>query len=870
MTTLNCKNERRREQVRRQGQLFGLDYLKVADDQRTLTVHFLGKAPHKIDKDNVLIEGGRRIRDIRVLGAEVNRFDHPELDDTLEVLLDKAGDFSTYKLRIIERDRQGRPRPHPAFDPRYDSVEFGFKVDCPDDLDCKTEPQCPPVAREVTEIDYLAKDYSSFRQLMLDRLSLVMPGWKERHVPDIGIALVEVLAYVGDYLSYYQDAVATEAYLDTARQRISVRRHARLVDYQMHEGCNARTWVMLKTDSEEMTLDPRNTFFITGLDDSMNIGIDLMQVELERVPAGSFEVFEPMTGETINIFESHNKISFYTWGDDECCLDRGAVSATLYGELVEDDHTSDRPPQDHDPNKQRKYEGKNHEQKDYDHKSSQQKKHGSAPRLHLRPGDVLIFEEIKGPGSGNVADADLAHRHAVRLTRVDAATDPLNGKQITEIEWAKEDALPFTLCISSLGPPPGCKIIRNVSVARGNIIPADHGRTTKEELKSVPIKANVEECQGEGVVADTSVIAGRYRPKLKRWPLTFSQPLKANSPAARMLGQDVRGALPEVWLTSDPAPSSDSRWLAQHDLLSSLGDDQHFVVEIDDDRRAHLRFGDGELGRAPLAGMRFSAVYRVGGGTAGNVGAEAVSHIVFRENKKSGGITQVRNPLPATGATGPEPLAEVKLFAPHAFRRELRRAVVADDYASIVQHDLADRVQRAAATLRWNGSWYEALVAVDQLGKEEADAALLDDITRRLHLYRRISHDLTVKTARLVPLDIVMEICVDSHYLQGHVKATLGDLFSNRVLADGRKGFFHPDNMSFGDGIHLSRLVAIAQSVAGVESVAVRKFERLYEGPAGEIESGVLPLGPLEVPQMENDPSFPERGKLILTMGGGR
>ena len=44
-----------------------------------------------------------------------------------------------------------------------------------------------------------------------------MPDWQERHVPDIGVALVELLAYVGDYLSYYQDAVATEAYLETAR-----------------------------------------------------------------------------------------------------------------------------------------------------------------------------------------------------------------------------------------------------------------------------------------------------------------------------------------------------------------------------------------------------------------------------------------------------------------------------------------------------------------------------------------------------------------------------------------------------------------------------------------------------------------------------
>ena len=50
------------------------------------------------------------------------------------------------------------------------------------------------------------------------------------------VALVELLAYAGDQLSYYQDAVATEAYLGTARRRVSVRRHARLVDYPMHDG----------------------------------------------------------------------------------------------------------------------------------------------------------------------------------------------------------------------------------------------------------------------------------------------------------------------------------------------------------------------------------------------------------------------------------------------------------------------------------------------------------------------------------------------------------------------------------------------------------------------------------------------------------
>ena len=95
------------------------------------------------------------------------------------------------------------------------------------------------------EIDYLAKDYASFRQLMLDHLALRVPGWTERSEADLGIVLVEILAYVGDYLSYYQDAVATEAYLGTARRRTSIKRHVRLLDYVLHEGCNARVWVQI-------------------------------------------------------------------------------------------------------------------------------------------------------------------------------------------------------------------------------------------------------------------------------------------------------------------------------------------------------------------------------------------------------------------------------------------------------------------------------------------------------------------------------------------------------------------------------------------------------------------------------------------------
>jgi hypothetical protein len=64
--------------------------------------------------------------------------------------------------------------------------------------------------------------------------------------------------------------------------------------------------------------------------------------------------------------------------------------------------------------------------------------------------------------------------------------------------------------------------------------------------------------------------------------------------------------------------------------------------------------------------------------------------------------------------------------------------------------------------------------------------------------------------------------------------------------------------------------VAAAQAVTGVESVMITKMERLFMGPNHEIEEGVLPLGPFEVAQLDNDPSFPERGKLTFILRGGR
>ena len=262
------------DELRRNGlvgtALNGIDYLEVLDHdattqqerQRTLYVHFINNITNQLTATNIQITGGERIQNISVKQVTTGTGNNANI---LTVTLDKYGDFSPYTLSIVQ-DQQ-HPEPPNGYDPILSQIQFSFKVECPTDFDCRPTRTCPPEISQEPEINYLAKDYETFRQLMLDRITFLMPKWTETHAADLGVALVELLAYAGDHLSYWQDAVGTEAYLGTARRRVSMRRHARLVDYIVQDGCNARAWIFLQVTADTGPLQAGTKFFTRKQDD---------------------------------------------------------------------------------------------------------------------------------------------------------------------------------------------------------------------------------------------------------------------------------------------------------------------------------------------------------------------------------------------------------------------------------------------------------------------------------------------------------------------------------------------------------------------------------------------------------------------------
>lgn len=101
-------------------------------------------------------------------------------------------------------------------------------------------------------IDYMARDYDSFKQAMLELIPQKLPNWTDRSEADFGIVLIELFAYMADILSYYQDRIANESFLATAQERKSVIEHLRLIGYELEPSAAASAKLSLIVSNDKM------------------------------------------------------------------------------------------------------------------------------------------------------------------------------------------------------------------------------------------------------------------------------------------------------------------------------------------------------------------------------------------------------------------------------------------------------------------------------------------------------------------------------------------------------------------------------------------------------------------------------------------
>jgi hypothetical protein len=603
----------------------------------------------------------------------------------------------------------------------------------------------------------------------------------------------------------------------------------------MHDGASARTFIQFQLAAAATGFVPTGSQILTRINVPVNEklpphGPSFSAADADAARTAAAALFETMAD--VQLAAQLNSIDIYTWGNAQCCLPGGTTSVYLVGDLAATLPTD---------------------------------------TWKLRPGDFLLFEEVIGPVTGLPADADPKHRQVVRLTTVQPASDPLEPDPVThlrptvltKVSWAPQDALTFPLCLSVMLA--NNALVNGVSVARGNLVLADHGQTVSQWFPGDPADPHM-----PGIITGPRA----FRFLLQQGPLSFRIPsINADGSVktvADLLLTDPNTAQPQVTqLDVHTDTQVLAGWTGVPTLLESHAQDADFAVETENDGRALIRFGDGEYGLDPPDGSHIFVSYRVGVGSNANVGADSLVHVINPGTVVNfPSLVAVRNPLAAWGGIDPQPLEQVKLLAPEAFRAVQYRAVTADDYANAAER--WPEVSQAVATFRWTGSWYTVFITIDPVGRNDVPDGLRQRVATWVTSFTQAGYDLEINAPIFVPLDLVIDICVDLYHFRADVEVAVLNALSNHVLPDGSHGFFFPDNFSFGQPLYLSQLYAAIMAVDGVDSASVTQFQRWGELPASELLAGYIAMDRLEILRLDNDPNFPENGVLRLNMGGGK
>lgn len=698
----DIRRDRLEELLAPSAALNGIDFVEILDplDQTALRVHFLNRVPVTLSSvpRPVTIRGGERVTEIVVtlLPATLDREGRP----CLNLRVDGPGDFSTYTLTIDSA----------SLDSWFASVDFSFKALCPSTLDCEPPPHvCPPPAGDVPPIDYLAKDFSSFRKALSDFSGLRYPEWEERGEADFGMMFMEALCKIGDDLSYLQDRMRGEATLETATQRRSIVRHARMVDYEPRPATAARVWLQFDV--------PVGTTKLPA-----GIGVDASAPDGTRI---RFETGEGLHGPaSFPVSAKWNRgagLRAYYWDDSERCLAAGATEMWLEGRA-----------------------------------------------LDLVYGTPLLID-TEAVLSADPPVREIVH--VVEATEVvdRVFTESVTNapRQLTHVVWSADEALQFDHDIT-LQDDGRCR-----TLVAGNLVPATEGRRVTEMFVIGEAPAGAPDLPLAVVRRGTTGNAEepRYLWPLGTSPLVFlAGGADAPRPEIELVQQS---SLPRPWTwkpTILDADTSETDFVLEPFRMSRAGELPGGVpyYDYDGDDGHTIRFGNALFGAVPDSGTVFRVTYRVGGGSRGNVAADSIASL--DPASPVAGLA-VMNPFAASGGADAETAEQIRVRAPQAFRATQYRAVRAEDYSRAAE-TLA-WVSRGGTNFRWTGSWRTIFTTADPRGSTAPSIPQRVELIETLNRYRLAGREVVTPFPLFVAVDVAITVCATADAFRGDVEEAI-------------------------------------------------------------------------------------------------
>ena len=219
----------------------------------------------------------------------------------LELELSGLPDPARYRLQVA-------PPVAVPFDPLRTWLPVRLRPECPDLGSCFAGSPVRPAPEPSPVHDYSARDWRSLRRALIE-FQLRKDPDADLSVADPAMAYLELVAHLGDLLHYRLDRVATEAYLETARLRTSVKRHARLVDFGVTDGASAVTQVLVEIAPGAGSVD-----VLTG-----DVAVDQAGSDL------AFTLEADLTA-----VDALSEIPIYDWGRRRAACRRAPPSACWY------------------------------------------------------------------------------------------------------------------------------------------------------------------------------------------------------------------------------------------------------------------------------------------------------------------------------------------------------------------------------------------------------------------------------------------------------------------------------------------------------------------------------------------------------------
>lgn len=291
------------------------------------------------------------------------------------------------------------------------------------------------------------------------------------------------------------------------------------------------------------------------------------------------------------------------------------------------------------------------------------------------------------------------------------------------------------------------------------------------------------------------------------------------------------------------------------DFLSSTSTDRHMTVTVDENSKAHVRFGNGVNGAVPSGAIAFE--YKTGGGARGNVDAGAIQRADFpyRDSLGNPVAITVTNPSKASGGHERQTVEAIREAAPRSLRAATR-TVSREDYE--IQALRVPGVARALMASRDEKPSVAEnageLYLVPASGGDPSDALLA-----AVHTMCTVTYPKTI-TFRLSVLPasyLVVNVTARVHLAKGFAPAVVGPALRARLAA-----FFAPtaangsQNAAINFGFYLGAALAWSDVFDVVRDCpGVRKVD---DGP------GALLLNDLRSDVKLEPQQFPSLGTVTL------